>query len=246
MQTFAPCLARVSRCAMITLAASLLSLTAGCAVTPSVRDVDEVSINILADSDFYLDLQNEADPDTRPGKLAGEGAAEGLKDCSDPDHPVFSVFMAPLCALVGATAGAVTGAAVTAATTVNEEKGDALKQQSNTVTAREFWRDMLLSKLESAGRDRGKRIVPYPEGKPVHVFLEDLPWKILPGDTISISGRFTVAVRAGDDFARTSFNVSSAGHDIDRWIEGGTALIEQELESFWQQASERIWQAIDG
>lgn len=230
----------------ITLAASIVAWTAGCAGSPSVRGVNEVSINILTDSDFYLDLQNEADPDTRPGKLAGEGAAQGLQDCSDVDHPLFTIAMAPLCVLVGATAGAATGAAVTAGTTVNEDKGDALKQHSNAINAREFWRDTLLSNLQAAGRDRGKHMVTYPEGEPIHVFLENFRWKITLGDTLSIIGKFTVAVRANDDFARTSFEVSSAGHDIDRWLEGGSALIEQELESFWKKASDRIWQAVDG
>lgn len=228
------------------LTASILALVVGCAAIPSVRGVDEVSINLLADSDFYLELENQSDADARPGKLAGELAVEGAKDCSDPSNPTLSVFMAPFCALVGATAGAVSGAAITAATTVAEDKAVALRQESRAASAREHWRKTLLTNLESAGRNRGKRIVPYPEGETVHVYLEDLRWTITPGDSVSILGTFTLAVRAGDDFARKTFDVSSARHYIGRWLADGGALIPQELELFWRKASERIWEVVDG
>ena len=224
---------------------ALAALVAACAGRPSVRGVDEVSINLLVDSDFKLEIQNEADPDARPGKLSSDMAAQGAKDCSDSSYPTLSVFMAPLCALVGATAGAVSGAAITAATTVAEEKELALRRETTAASARDYWRQTLLTNLESAGRDRGKHIVPYPEKETVHVYLEDLRWKITVGDSLWIHGRFTVAVRSGDDFARTSFSVSSAPHDIDRWLEDGGALIQQELQTFWQKASERVWQTVD-
>jgi hypothetical protein len=228
--------------------AIILSVLTACASSPSVRDYDTVSVQIFSDSDFYLDLEKTGyvDPEMSPGKLAGEGMAQAMRDCAPLwENPIIGIIAAPLCALGGATAGAAVGVAAQGVAGTPEKADATLQTVIDSVNAPDAWRSLFQSSLEAVARQRGKNVVAFPDGETVYVVVEDLYWRPSSGKRLAIRGKFMVAVRSGSDFARRSFTVSSRSYPIDQWLAGGGERVSDELESFLEQVGHQVWEIVD-
>jgi hypothetical protein len=214
---------------------------AGCAGSPSVRDARTVSIRLYDHDDYDLNLINTNDPDTTPGSMALQGAGAAAGDCISQGNVVGAV-LTPFCAVVGAAMGGAVGAVVSR-NLLPDEKADAL-EFATPITGPELQKDFQ-QLLEEAGRARGKTIVSYPEGATVHVVVENLEWHVATGNRVAMRGEFSVAVGANGDFEERSFDLTSGRFRVEEWTQDGGQRIEDELVSFANAATARVWEIVD-
>ena len=224
--------------------AIVLTVT-GCAAGPSVRDVSEVSINVPASSDFHPELINVADPGARPGRLAGQGARQGLQDCSDGQYPVLSILMAPLCAGMGAAAGAAVGAVVTATSTIPDEDERIAVNATRQAVSTVHWRDDFRHRLEADGAARGKSIAAFPAGRILTVSVDDLAWSITVGNRLEVRAEIVVMTGSGQDFAQKVFTVSTPARTAEYWASNGGTPLRDAMDGLFAAASDRVWSIVD-
>lgn len=231
--------------------AMMLGLLAACSGSPTIGGNDTVSVQIFSDSDFYLDLERSryADPDLAPGKLAGEGAAQAMRDCASlwESDASLAAIMAPFCVLSGAAIGAAAGAVAQGVEGAPKEAGANLQSVIDTANAEntaDIWRAMLQSRLETEARHRGKNVVAFPEGETVYVVVEDLYWKPSAGERLTISGKFVASTRSGDSFARRRFSVASRPYEIEEWLADGGEHFSDELRLFLEEVADRVWDIV--
>lgn len=221
---------------------------AACTGNATVKESDTVSVQIYQDSDFYLDLEKggPAVRDRRPGETALDVTSEMVQDCSSllDGNAGFAAILAPFCVLTGAAIGATAGVIAKGAegreTTADGSLQTAMDSANAEDTA-DTWRAMLQTSLEEVGRQRGKNVVPFPDGDTAYVVVEDLHWARASGGRWAISGEFQVATRSGDGFARQNFTVSGQPQEIEQWLANDGELLVDEMQRFFNLAASRAW-----
>ena len=138
----------------------MVSVSAGCAGSPSVRDAEAVSIRLYDHDDYDLNLINTNDPGTTPGSMALQGAGAAAGDCISQGNVVGAV-LAPFCAVMGAAMGGAVGTVVSR-NLLPDEEADAL-EFATPITGPELQKDFQ-ALLEEAGRARGKTARTAPPG----------------------------------------------------------------------------------
>ena len=215
---------------------------AACSVTPSVRQVADISIRLYDEAEYQLILNGGKQP--KHGMTAGAGAAKGMmtgfSECAVLSDPVTSLFFGLLCGTVGAVAGGTTGAVLSADRDL-ERPGTVAGPAISVQTA---WHKKLQEALESAATERGKNIIPYPDGETLHVVAGEFVWDVKSRDEIAMITTVLVAVGDNGKFDRKQFTLTGPYLSLDEWEADSGARIRSEVNAFAQRISDRVWKIV--
>lgn len=228
----------------LTRLGALLSLAA-CATGPQIRGSEPVSLMIIEPADFYLNVNNAAEPSARPGALAGEGAASAFRDCASEDE-ILALFLKPLCAAIGAAAGAVTGAVVSHIETMPEEDAARLTQVSAQATSAWDWQQNLRAALEREARLRNVVVDEDGAETQVLVYLQNIEWGAAFANQAQIESTVQIVIRQDGQTHLETYEQKSGALQVDKWEANQGQPILDALQQIFATTSEKIWSDYAG
>ena len=213
---------------------------AGCSMTPSLQNVEAVSLQTHSSADFSLHLMNEASPSDRPGTAAGEGASTAFDECIN-EGGFLGVISSPLCAAAGAAVGATVGAVATTITTIPDEDAAALNNIADSVSASRDWELKYRAEFENQARHNKATITDENGTTSIEVDLVDLGWKVSAGNQVSLRASIsTVTIHHGKRYVNR-YAHESPQLGVDQWVADDGGLISLELDSLLENLSSKMW-----
>lgn len=220
-----------TRAAFITLAMGFLS---ACAGLPPIDEVETVSIETSFATYATPVVDVDGDPETRPGRMAGEAAIAAL-ECH-----VFYI----ICAAAIIPLSAATGATITAITTLPEEQAHEL----NRVTAEVASGMNLVARFVDATRDEAIRQGLTLRDRNADALIRIEPtafeWVVSVGDNVAIRMEVAVVVFLDGRRKVRRMKYRSEAAKVPEWLADDAERLRHELETFMDEASEAIWLKI--
>ena len=222
---------RAGRASIVTLALGFLS---ACAGLPPVDEVETVALETGFATYAVPVVDVYGNPETRPGRLAGEGAIAAL-ECH-----VFYI----ICAAAIVPLSAATGATITAITTLPEEQSHEL----NRVTAEVASGMNLGARFVDAARDeavrQGLSLRERNADARIRIQATAFDWVVSAGDNVAIRMDVIVVVFLDGRRKERRMKYRSEAAKVPEWIANDAERLRKELETFMDEASEAIWLQI--
>jgi hypothetical protein len=215
---------------------AVIALVSGCASLPSLEKARTVSLVTYFPSYSDLTVDVDGNPNTRPGKMAGQGLAV-TEGCG-------AFFIA--CAIVTVPLGALTGAVITAVETLPEQQAHELNRVSaNVIAGLSLNVDFDMAMRAEASR-HGIVLKTSDADARIDIVMTRFEWDVSVGNNVAIRIDFKVTGSADGKTGHRNFTITGERAKAPEWMADSGKRIGEELMTIMDEASRTIWlQALD-
>jgi len=226
-------------------------LVAGCTTGPSLRNAVEISVRLYDESEYHLILNDsrQVDRSLTMGSGAAAGLQAGFSDCAIFGDPLTSLLIGTLCGTIGAVAGGGLGAAVGGIgglePGVDRSPRRTGTTQGPTISVQDIWHEKLQETLEREAIGRGKNVVPYPDGRTLHVVAGEFLWDVRSQEEVAMTTTVLVAVGDNGKFDRRQFTLTGPYLSFDDWKADNGVRVRSEVDTFAERISDGVWDIVE-